>query len=172
MPFVKIPSEDDDIRNPIVIPNPLPVPCFPRTRPTRYWTLEDYERLTRILYERFSSKDLTCAMFNGLDIDPAQGVRHIRELLDEAIGEEEGETRLRAILAALLLIYGYVRKIRATRIYRIVLRRFIIFALLLEAIESIIDALITVIGNLEAITGIVDDLLVMYDCHEHSYEDR
>lgn len=171
MSFVELPIVDDDIENPIVIPNPLPIPCFPRTRPTRLWTLEDYERLTRILSERFGVKNLTCAAFSGLNIDPAEQVRRMREVIEQTTGEEDPETSLRAILAVLIVIYGYLKKIKSTRLYRWVLRRFIIFTLLIEALDQILESIEEIIEAIIVNLELIEEVLAIIDCGNNNLEE-
>lgn len=112
-----------------------------RDREPRLWTLKAYEGLTADLVTRFGPKPLMCANFSAIDVNPSEVLSELLETLDDAAGEESTSIWLRGVLATLVLIWGYVKKIRTGRIYRLVLRRFIVIALLVEALHLIIGRL-------------------------------
>lgn len=133
-----------------------------RERPPRKWTLKAYEGLTADLVTRFGPKPLMCANFNAINVNPSEILTELLGALDEAAGEESTSIWLRGLLATLILIWGYVKKIRTGRVYRLVLRRFIIIALLVEALHLIMAKLVefveVIILHVEAIEALRDAL--------------
>lgn len=116
-----------------------------RRREPRPWTLEDYQQLTASLLPRFGAKPMLCAVLNATGIDLESNINTIIATFEELSGDSEGVSWLRAVLAVLITIWGYVRKITASRLYRWVLKKFIIFSLLMIALESIIKTLIDLV---------------------------
>jgi len=113
-----------------------------RERPERQWTLSDYQGLTESLVPRFGIKPLMCANFAALRIDPGERIAQLLEGIETLSQDEPPNIWLRGILGVLIVIYGYVRKISASRLYRWVLKKFVLFTLLMIALEQVMESLI------------------------------
>lgn len=113
-----------------------------RSRPPRLWTLPDYESLTVSLLDRFTAKELMCANFRAINVDPASIILDVLAGIDDISGDEDADVWLKGIHAILILVYGYMRKITSARIYKWVLKKFFLFSLLMIALEKIITNLI------------------------------
>lgn len=128
----------------------------------RLWTLEAYRGLTEDLVGRFGPKPLMCANFNAIDINPADIIGELLETLEEIAGEEGTTLWLRGVLGVLITVWGYLKQIRGARMYRLVLRRFIIISLLVEALHLIIEQLIefleVLILNIDVLQELRDTL--------------
>ena len=121
----------------------------PQDRNPRLWTLKAYEGLTIDLVPRFGVKALMCTNFRAVDVNPGAILTEIIERIESTSGEdEEFSVWMKALLAILIRIWGYVKKIRGARLYRVVLRKFILIALLVEAINTIIEKLVDFIQEL------------------------
>lgn len=121
----------------------------PQDREPRLWTLKAYEGLTVDLTPRFGVKPMMCTNFRAVDVNPGAILNEIISRIESTAGEdEEFSVWLKGLLIILIRIWGYVRKIRGARVYRVVLRKFIIIALLVEAINTIIEKLVDFIKEL------------------------
>lgn len=121
----------------------------PQDREPRLWTLEAYEGLTIDLVPRFGVKALMCTNFRAVDVNPGAILTEIIDRIERASGEdEEIQVWLKAVLVILIRIWGYVKKIKGARLYRVILRKFIIISLLVEALNTIIGALVGFIQEL------------------------
>jgi len=135
-----------------------------REREPRLWTLEAYEGLTADLVTRFGPKALMCANFNAIDVNPAEILTELLGALNEATEEESASVWLRGVLATLILIWGYVKQIRTGRIYRMVLRRFIIIALLVESLHLIMAKLVEFLEALILQIEVIEKLRDTLNC--------
>jgi len=78
--------------------------------------------------------------------------------------EESASVWLRGVLATLILIWGYVKQIRTGRIYRMVLRRFIIIALLVESLHLIMAKLVEFLEALILQIEVIEKLRDTLNC--------
>lgn len=120
----------------------------PPERDKRLWTLEAYGGLTEDLVPRFGVKPMMCTNFKAVDVNPGAILNAILERIEDTSGDEEFSVWLKGVLVALIRIWAWVRKIRGGSVYKVVLRRFIIIALLVEAINRIIEKLVDFIQEL------------------------
>lgn len=139
------------------------ISCPPEREP-RLWTLKAYEGLTVDLVPRFGVKPMMCTNFRAVDVNPGAILNAVLERLESTSGDEEFSVWLKGLLVILIRIWAWVRKIRGSAVYRVVLRRFIIMALLVEAINMIIEKLVDFIQELVLQIDELKKLQEMLDC--------
>lgn len=110
-----------------------------RVRAPRPWTLEKYETLTESLVERFGPRAVMCATFRAVELNPGAKIDEILTILDAIDEDEAPEVWLRGVQAAMITIWATIRRIRASRLYKWVLKRFILFTLLFQLIEETLE---------------------------------
>lgn len=137
-----------------------------RQREPRLWTLDAYAGLSEDLVRRYGAKAVMCACFRGINYYPAEAVDRILGQLEDATGEDSVSAYLKGVLAALIVLWGYLKKVRGARLYRMVLRKFILLSLLVEGLNMIVDKLT---GFLQAMILSLTDLEELHkllDCRE------
>jgi hypothetical protein len=66
--------------------------------------------------------------------------------------------KVKVVLGVLILIWALWRKVKLSRIYRFVLRRFLLFAGLFFLLDKIEDMVLKLIPAIDIIAGVLDEL--------------
>jgi len=114
--------------------------------------------------ETFGKKATFCAMEDGAGINTGDSLQSIIDIIGTSEDGAPFSVSLKVLLGVLIQIMGVVRKIRVTRLYRLVLRRFILVLVLVELLENVGDRLIDVLEHMVLAVDSLEELQQIVDC--------